>query len=59
MDLIRQLGVSNVVLDGGSLEVVQALRREESCWANYGHLIEDAKAILQLSCMGTKGKDFT
>lgn len=28
----RRLGLSKVIVEGDSLEVVQALRKEDSCW---------------------------
>lgn len=34
---------NNVILEGDSLEVVQALRKEECTWGGYGTLINDAK----------------
>jgi hypothetical protein len=34
-------------MEGDSLEVVQALSREECTWGRYGTLINDAKLLLQ------------
>ena len=35
-----------VILEGDSLEVVQALQKEGSCWSIYGQFINDAKTLL-------------
>jgi hypothetical protein len=45
--LCVQLGFSDVILEGDSLEVVQALIREEPTWGRYGALINDTKQHLQ------------
>ena len=36
-----------MVLEGDSLEIIQALRREEKCWGTYRHFIDyyDAQTI--------------
>lgn len=52
VEFSQQLGYTNVILEGDSLEVIQALRSEESSWNQYGvcgHLMEDAKNLLH-SC---------
>jgi hypothetical protein len=41
------MGLHEVQLEGDSLEVVQALCREECTWGRYGALINDAKLLLQ------------
>ncbi|XP_059438559.1 uncharacterized protein LOC132171289 [Corylus avellana] len=41
------MGLNDVMLEGDSLEVVQALCEEESTWGRYGALITDAKFLLQ------------
>jgi hypothetical protein len=45
--LCVRLGFPDVLLEGDSLEVVQALNREESTWGRYGALINDTKHQLQ------------
>ncbi|XP_059429145.1 uncharacterized protein LOC132162954 [Corylus avellana] len=37
----------NVILEGDSLEVIQALRKEECSWGRCGTLINDTKLLLQ------------
>jgi ribonuclease HI len=46
-DICVRLGFTEVILEGDSLEVVQALNREEPSWGRYGSLINDAKRLLQ------------
>jgi ribonuclease HI len=46
-ELCVMLGLNNVLLEGDSLEVVQALCKEDSTWGRYGALISDAKLLLQ------------
>jgi hypothetical protein len=35
-----------VVIEGDSLEIIQALRKDGQCWSSYGHLINGAKTLL-------------
>jgi hypothetical protein len=44
--LIGQLGLTNAILEGDSLELVQALRREERSWTKYGPILEETKELL-------------
>lgn len=46
VELGGQLGLNKILLEGDSLEVVKALRREESSWNQYVHMIDDAKNLL-------------
>ncbi|XP_059429159.1 uncharacterized protein LOC132162969 [Corylus avellana] len=46
-DLCVRMELDNVILEGDSMEVVQALRKEECTWGYYGTLINDAKLLLQ------------
>lgn len=46
VDMCRQLGITHVILEGDSLEVVQAIQKEGKCWSIYGHLINDTKSLL-------------
>ena len=41
----QEVGFSSVILKGDSKRVIKSLRSEESFFASYGHLIEDAKVI--------------
>lgn len=43
----RDLGLRNVITEDDALEIVYALRREDPTWSMYGHLIDDAKIVLQ------------
>jgi hypothetical protein len=45
-DICVRLGFNEVILEGDSLEVVQALNRDEPVWGRYGSLINDAKRLL-------------
>jgi ribonuclease HI len=47
--LIGQLELKDVILEGDSLSVVQVLRSEERSGALFGHLMDEAKLLLQ-SC---------
>jgi hypothetical protein len=42
-----KLGFNDVLLEGDSLEVVQALCKEECTWGRNGTLIKDSKLLLQ------------
>jgi ribonuclease HI len=43
VEFCRQMGFSEIIIEGDSIEVVQALRRGDSCWTSYGTVINDAK----------------
>jgi glutamate 5-kinase len=45
--LCVSLEFHNVILEGDSLEVIQALCKEECLWGHYGTLINEAKLLLQ------------
>jgi hypothetical protein len=45
-ELCVRMQLDNVVLEGDSLEVVQALNNKDCSWARYGTLINDAKLML-------------
>lgn len=40
------LGYSKVILEGDSLEVVNSMQVDGSCWSRYGTMINDAKVLL-------------
>jgi hypothetical protein len=40
------LGLSKIVLEGDSLEVVKALQMEGPCWSRFRLMINDAKLLL-------------
>jgi hypothetical protein len=40
------LGYSRVILKGDSLEIVNSLQMDGSCWSRYGAMINDAKVLL-------------
>lgn len=44
--LCCELRIQRAIFEGDSLEVVQALRREEPSWCHYGQLIADTRAKL-------------
>jgi hypothetical protein len=46
-EICVRLGFNEVILEGDSLEVVQALNRDEPVWGQYGSLVNDAKRLLQ------------
>jgi hypothetical protein len=46
-ELCVKLGFNDVLLEGDSLEVVQALCKEECIWGRYETLINDSKLLLQ------------
>jgi hypothetical protein len=39
-------GVQDVILEGDSLQVIQALQEANSSWRKYGHFIDGIKALL-------------
>jgi ribonuclease HI len=45
-ELIHQLGLPQVILEGDALAMVQVMQQEESSWEWFGHLLEDAKLFL-------------
>lgn len=48
--LLGQLGITKTIMEGDSLEVVQAMKREECSWARYGPILEETKELLQGFC---------
>jgi hypothetical protein len=51
-ELCVKLGFNDVLLEGDSLEVVQALCKEEYTWGRYGTLINDSKLLLKQVLLG-------
>jgi hypothetical protein len=45
-DVCSSLGLSKIVLEGDSLEVVKALQMEGPCWSRFGIMINDIKILL-------------
>jgi hypothetical protein len=45
-DFSRRLGFTKIIVGGDSLEVAQALRKEDQCWNRYEMLINDTKVVL-------------
>lgn len=43
------LGASRVLLKGDAIEIVQAFHKDSCCWERYGHLVDDAKSLLNAS----------
>jgi ribonuclease HI len=43
----QQLGIMEVILEGDSLEVVQAVKKEEESWTNFGPIVEEVKDMLK------------
>jgi hypothetical protein len=41
------LGLRRIILEGGALEVVRAVRKEEKELGKYGQIIKDVKLLLQ------------
>ncbi|XP_059436284.1 uncharacterized protein LOC132169234 [Corylus avellana] len=46
VEFSREVGLQDVILEGDSLQVVQALQKTEQNWIPYGHIVEDARLIL-------------
>ena len=42
------LGHFKFILEGYSLEVVQARRKESRCWRRYEHFVDDVKSFLNI-----------
>lgn len=42
------IGASHVHLEGDSLSVVAALKRNDPCCSRFGHLIEDTRSLLYM-----------
>jgi ribonuclease HI len=45
-ELVQQLGIPHVILEGDALSVDQAMQREGHSWERFGHLLEAAKLLL-------------
>jgi hypothetical protein len=45
-DVCSSLGLTKIMLEGDSLEVVKALQTEGPCWSRFGLMINDAKILL-------------
>jgi ribonuclease HI len=48
-ELCRDLGLLDVMLEGDSLQVVQALKCMSQNWSPYGQIVEDARSVLYTS----------
>lgn len=49
VDLARRLDCHSFVLEGDTLAIVQALRKDGSCWSVYGQIVNDVKRLLDLN----------
>jgi hypothetical protein len=45
-NLRHQLGLVEAILEGDSLEIVNAVAKEGEVWSNYGPVVEEAKGVL-------------
>jgi ribonuclease HI len=45
--LRHQLGLSAAIFEGDSIEVVQAVRKEETSWTIFGPVVEEIKEMLK------------
>jgi ribonuclease HI len=45
-ELCRDLDLLDIILEGDSLQVVQALRCMSQNWSPYGQIVEDARSVL-------------
>jgi hypothetical protein len=45
-NLRHQLGLVEAILEGDSLEIVNAAAKEGEVWSNYGPVVEEAKGVL-------------
>lgn len=46
VEFSREVGLQEVIVEGDSLQVVQALRETKQNWSIYGHIVEDARMTL-------------
>lgn len=46
VELSSNLGLNNIILEGYSSEIVQALHKDESCWSSYEHVMNGVKQLL-------------
>jgi hypothetical protein len=51
-EFCMQLGYKKIILEGDSLEIVQAFHKESSCNKRYGHLEDDVKVLLDSTPSG-------
>ena len=51
----RDLGFKDISLEGDSLLVVKAIREPGIQWSSYGHLVEDARGVLNTNRSWTIG----
>jgi ribonuclease HI len=49
-EFCARLGYSKVVIEGDSLEVINALSHSTDYWGRYRHLVDDAKLLLNRAC---------
>ena len=45
--VVTQLDLGNIILEGDSLIIVQALTKEDDYWSLYGQVVNDARAKLK------------
>ena len=46
------LGFRKLILEEDLVEVVHALCIDSCCWGRYGHLVDDAKSLLNVHQVG-------
>jgi hypothetical protein len=42
-----ELGGTKIILEGDSIQVINAMNSEEQLWSNFGHLVEDTKYAMR------------
>jgi hypothetical protein len=47
VELACSLDLESIMLEGDSLEVVQALKKNGSCWSSYGQVVNEMKMLLE------------
>ena len=45
-DLVRQLDLHKVTLEGDALSIVQAMQKERDCWSAFDQVVNDAKEMM-------------
>lgn len=46
VEFSKERDIQDVILEGDSLQVVQAMKEQDSNWRTYGHILDDDRTIL-------------
>lgn len=48
MIFCTEIGLQNVIFEGDAKVIIEEINSTETCWATYGHLVEEIKRITNI-----------